>query len=71
MGVMPLQFVEGIDRTTLRLDGIETFTIENVAGLPPRQDVTVKLTRADGSSGTFETRCRIDTHPIVQSSGGD
>ena len=61
MGVLPLQFSEGVDRTTLRLDGSETFTIENVAGLRPRQDVEVKLTRADGSSESFATRCRIDT----------
>jgi aconitate hydratase len=61
MGILPLQFAEGIDRKTLKLDGSETFTIENVASLRPRQTVTVKLTRADGSTETFETRCRIDT----------
>ncbi len=61
MGVLPLQFAEGVDRKTLKLDGSETFTITGVAGLRPRQDVEVKLTRADGSSETFLTRCRIDT----------
>ena len=61
MGVLPLQFAEGITRKTLNLDGSEQFTIENVAGLRPRQQVEVKLTRADGSSETFATRCRIDT----------
>jgi aconitate hydratase len=61
MGVLPLQFADGVDRNTLKLDGTETFTIENVAGLRPRQMVTVKLTRADGSTKSFETRCRIDT----------
>ncbi len=61
MGVLPLQFAEGIDRNTLKLDGTETFTIEGVAGLRPRQAVTVNLTRADGSTESFETRCRIDT----------
>ena len=61
MGVLPLQFADGIDRNTLKLDGTETFTIENVAGLRPRQTVSVKLTRADGSTESFETRCRIDT----------
>ncbi len=61
MGVLPLQFAEGVDRNTLKLDGTETFTIENVAGLRPRQAVTVKLTRADGSTESFETKCRIDT----------
>ncbi|MBW6521897.1 aconitate hydratase AcnA [Sphingomonas sp. RHCKR47] len=61
MGVLPLQFAAGTDRATLNLTGDETFTIENVAGLRPRQDVTVKLTRADGSQETFQARCRIDT----------
>jgi aconitate hydratase len=61
MGVLPLQFAEGVDRTTLKLEGDETFTIHNVAGLRPRQDVNVTLTRKDGSTETFSTRCRIDT----------
>ncbi|HEY0621495.1 aconitate hydratase AcnA [Sphingomonas sp.] len=61
MGVLPLQFAEGVDRQTLKLDGSETFTILGVSQLRPRQDVEVKLTRADGSSETFLTRCRIDT----------
>ncbi|RYD17923.1 MAG: hypothetical protein EOP89_18070, partial [Lysobacteraceae bacterium] len=37
------------------------FTILDVASIRPRQDVTVKMTRADGTSETFETKCRIDT----------
>jgi aconitate hydratase len=61
MGVLPLQFAEGVDRTTLKLEGDETFTIDNVAGLRPRQDVEVTLTRKDGTTETFATRCRIDT----------
>src|SRR3546814_12328699 len=61
MGVLPLQFAEGVDRKALKLDGTETFTIEGVANLKPRQTLTVKLTRADGSTETFETLCRIDT----------
>ena len=61
MGIVPLQFADGVDRTTLKLDGTETFTITNVAGLRPRQDVSVSLTRADGTTETFSTRCRIDT----------
>jgi aconitate hydratase len=61
MGVLPLQFAEGVTRQTLKLDGSETFTIHGVAGLRPRQDVEVTLTRADGSTETFGTRCRIDT----------
>ncbi|WCT73550.1 aconitate hydratase AcnA [Sphingomonas naphthae] len=61
MGVLPLQFPEGTDRASLKLDGTERFTIENVASLRPRQTVTVKLIRADGSEESFDARCRIDT----------
>ncbi len=61
MGVLPLQFPAGIDRKTLKLDGSESFTIEGVANLRPRQMVTVKVTRADGSTDSFEALCRIDT----------
>ena len=61
MGVLPLQFMDGSDRRTLGLDGSELFTIDNIAALRPRQVVEVKLTRADGSTEAFETRCRIDT----------
>ncbi|NJR77188.1 aconitate hydratase AcnA [Sphingomonas corticis] len=61
MGVLPLQFADGVSRETLALTGDETFTIGDVAKLRPRQDVTVTLARADGSSETFQARCRIDT----------
>ncbi len=61
MGVLPLQFPEGVDRKTLGIDGTESFTIEGIAELTPRQTVDVKITRADGSSETFQALCRIDT----------
>ncbi|TPG11986.1 aconitate hydratase AcnA [Sphingomonas oligophenolica] len=61
MGVLPLQFAEGVTRQTLELDGSETFTIRGVADIRPRQEVEVMLTRADGASERFMTRCRIDT----------
>ncbi|MDB5712267.1 MAG: aconitate hydratase 1 [Sphingomonas bacterium] len=61
MGVLPLQFAEGVTRETLKLDGSETFTIQHVAEIRPRQEVDVILTRADGATEIFETRCRIDT----------
>jgi aconitate hydratase len=61
MGVLPLQFADGVDRKTLKLDGSETFTIMGIADLKPRQDVIVTLTRADGTVETFLTKCRIDT----------
>ena len=61
MGVLPLQFQDGMTRETLKLDGSETFTIQNVSAIRPRQDVDVLITRADGTSETVVTRCRIDT----------
>lgn len=61
MGVLPLQFADGIGRESLGMDASETFTITGVASLEPRQNVEVTMTRADGSTETFETLCRIDT----------
>jgi aconitate hydratase len=62
MGVLPLQFEDGQSASSLGLDGTETFSISGVAGLKPRQDVTVEVTRADGSKTSFTARCRIDTY---------
>ena len=61
MGVLPLQFKDGQNKDTLELTGDETFTIQNVSGLKPRQDVDVIVKRADGSTFTFTALCRIDT----------
>ncbi len=66
MGVLPLQFIDGTDRKTLKLDGSETFTIMGVADLKPRQEVKVTMTRADGIVETFPTLCRIDTANEVE-----
>jgi len=66
MGVLPLQFKDGESRTSLGLDGDCTFSIEGVASLTPRQDVTVKVTRGDGSSFSFTALCRIDTANEVE-----
>lgn len=61
MGVLPLQFQEGENADSLGLDGSESFSIADVAGIQPRQDVEVTVTAADGSTRTITTRCRIDT----------
>ncbi|MDB5474426.1 MAG: acnA, partial [Devosia sp.] len=61
MGVIPLQFMEGESWQSLGLDGTETIDIEGVTGITPRALVTVKITRADGSTLEIQTRCRIDT----------
>ncbi|WP_404418526.1 aconitate hydratase AcnA [Marinospirillum sp.] len=61
MGVLPLQFAEGVTRKTLGLTGEESFTITGLNQLQPQQQVEVTLTRPDGSSESFQTKCRIDT----------
>ncbi len=66
MGVLPLQFKDGDTRLSLGLTGDDSFTITAVAALKPRQDVTVHVTRADGSQFTFQALCRIDTANEVE-----
>jgi len=62
MGVLPLEFKAGVSRKTLKLDGTEIFDIGGVAsGITPRQDVTCRITRADGSVEEIKLTCRIDT----------
>jgi aconitate hydratase len=61
MGVLPLQFKDGESRNSLGLTGDDSFTILGVASLQPRQDVTVEVTRKDGTKFTFTALCRIDT----------
>ncbi len=66
MGVLPLQFKDGDTRATLGLTGDDSFTITGVAALKPQQDVTVAVTRKDGSSFNFTALCRIDTANEVE-----
>jgi aconitate hydratase len=62
MGILPLQFKEGVNLETLGLDGSETFsTVGLNEELQPLQEVTVKATKADGSETQFQAICRIDT----------
>ncbi|HLO75829.1 MAG TPA: aconitate hydratase AcnA, partial [Magnetospirillum sp.] len=67
MGVLPLQFKPGTDRKTLALEGTETFSVTGMAaGLKPRQELTVTVTRADGRSDSFPVLSRIDTVDEVE-----
>ena len=66
MGVLPLQFKDGDTRATLGLTGDDSFTITGVAALKPQQDVSVEVTRADGSTFSFTALCRIDTANEVE-----
>ncbi|GAC1391237.1 MAG: aconitate hydratase AcnA [Ktedonobacteraceae bacterium] len=62
MGILPLQFKQGENKESLGLTGHETYDIEGIEqGLKPRQEVTVKATREDGSTFTFQTIARLDS----------
>ncbi len=62
MGVLPLQFPEGMSAFTLGLDGSETFDLEGLSrGLAPRQETPFSIRRADGSVTKLSLRVRIDT----------
>jgi len=62
MGVLPLQFREGENATSLGLTGAEKYTITGIAELKPRQDIQVKVIRDSGEEFAFAARCRIDTY---------
>jgi aconitate hydratase len=62
MGILPLQFKQGENKESLNLAGKEVYDIEGIeAGLKPRQEVTVKVTREDGSTFSFQTLARLDS----------
>jgi len=62
MGVLPLQFKEGTTALSLKLNGTETYDIVGLdASLKPQQDLTLKITRQDGTVEQVAVRCRIDT----------
>jgi aconitate hydratase len=62
MGVLPLQFREGITRKTLMLDGSERFDLLGLAdSLKPLAEFALLVHRADGRTETAPVICRIDT----------
>ncbi|HFT7323454.1 TPA: aconitate hydratase AcnA [Proteus mirabilis] len=61
MGVLPLEFPNGVSRQTLGLKGDEKIEITGLNSLTPGQDVAVNITFADGRQETIMARCRIDT----------
>jgi aconitate hydratase len=66
MGVLPCTYKAGETAASLGLDGTETFDIDVPAALKPRQDLTVKATRPDGTVKTFTVLCRVDTPGEVE-----
>ena len=60
MGVLPLQFPDGVSRKTLGLDGSEEVSIAIDDNLKPQDKVTVTISK-DGNEQQFDALCRIDT----------
>jgi aconitate hydratase len=64
MGVLPLQFEDGVNRKTLALTGDEIIDIslpDGVSEVTPRQALTVTISRTDGSKTSFTAVSRLDT----------
>ena len=62
MGVLPLQFDEGMSAQTLALDGTETFDVTGIEGmLRPRHQATLRIHRSGGTTDEVPVTVRIDT----------
>ena len=63
MGVLPLQFKLDQNRKALKLTGKEKIDILGLTNVEivPRMNLTLVITREDGSSEKVEVLCRIDT----------
>ena len=62
MGVIPLQFPEGMTAQTLKLDGTETFDLLGLSDdIKPMSDVTLVIHLANGTEEKVTLRSRIDT----------
>ena len=67
MGVLPVQFHPGDSAASLGLTGRETFGLRGIAGgVTPKQDITVDVTREDGSTFSFVATARIDGEAEVE-----
>jgi aconitate hydratase len=59
MGVMPLEFQAGTTRTTLGIDGTETFDV--LGARTPRATLTLVIHRKNGEKVEVPVTCRLDT----------
>jgi aconitate hydratase len=67
MGVLPLQFKDGLNRSELRLDGTEIYDITGIEGdIEPRMELKCKISYADGAVREIPLLCRIDTLDEVE-----
>jgi len=62
MGILPLQFKDGINRTNLKLKGSELFSIIDLEkGIVPRDEVDVEIKYVSGDIKRIKMLSRIDT----------
>ena len=59
MGVLPLEFKEGVNRKTLGIDGTETFDV--LGDRVPRAELTLVVHRRNGEQLRVPVTCRLDT----------
>ncbi|MCW8331015.1 Fe/S-dependent 2-methylisocitrate dehydratase AcnD [Photobacterium sp. SDRW27] len=59
MGVLPLQFKQGVNRNTLELDGTELYDV--LGAIQPGADLALVITRANGEKVDVPVTCRLDT----------
>ena len=63
MGIIPLQFINGLNRKKLDLDGSELISIKGIKeGLKPGDKVSVEFKYKNGDTKKIEMLCRIDTN---------
>ena len=63
MGVLPLEFKAGVNRTTLALDGTETYDV--IGTRKPRADLTLIIHRHSGERVEVPVTCRLDSDEEV------
>ncbi|WP_125588547.1 aconitate hydratase AcnA [Companilactobacillus jidongensis] len=61
MGVVPLQYKDGENAETFKLDGTEKYDIELPDELKPDQDITVDIHYTDGHTEKVLTTLRLDS----------
>lgn len=72
MGVLPLQFVDGVNRKTLKISGNEEISLTGLSTVSAGMKVIMEVKYADQSTKSCELLCRLDTELEVQyfNSGG-
>ena len=62
MGVLPLQFLDGTNAQSLRLDGSEVFSVTGLSdSIEPGRNVTLEIARQNGERESVPVKLRIDT----------